>query len=198
MTGKPVDPSDLGAKWERWIALVTEMHEEFQVHQNAEVAFTPLKRPVSEAKLALLSTGGVHLKTDAPFDLASPDGDPTIRLIPGDVDPADLTVSHAHYDTEMALEDVDCVISEGGPTDLTRLASSLYTGFPVPAHRWENSPLRYALEDPHEQEHPIAEGDRRGEGGDRDDPEAVLHHPRVSVAVPESARRQVEEHAGRG
>lgn len=109
MVGKPVDMSDLAAKWERWIALVTEMHEEFQVHQNQTVALTPLKRPVSQSKVALVSTGGVHLKADPPFDLAAPEGDPTIRRIPRSVNPAELTVSHAHYDTEMALEDVDCI-----------------------------------------------------------------------------------------
>ncbi len=46
-----------------------------------------------------------------------------------------------------ALEHVNCVLSEGGPTDLTRMNPTLDQS-PVPADRWQNSPLRYAIDQP--------------------------------------------------
>jgi dienelactone hydrolase len=50
-----------------------------------------------------------------------------------------------------AHEHLDCVISEGGPTDLTGLSDSLIEQSVVPAFGealWENSPLRFATEQP--------------------------------------------------
>ena len=130
-TGKPMDLSDLSAKWERWTALVAEMHDEFLVHQNDQVAFTPLNKPLDASRVAILSTGGVHLKSDEPFNLIAAAGDPSIRVIPHDVEPSALTVSHVHYDTEMALEDVDCVF----PIQAARaLESAGYIGELAPTH----------------------------------------------------------------
>ncbi|MEE8573946.1 MAG: selenoprotein B, partial [Thermodesulfobacteriota bacterium] len=43
------------------------------------IPFTKLTRPISECKVALVTTAGVHLKTDTPFGTASPDGDFTFR-----------------------------------------------------------------------------------------------------------------------
>ncbi len=109
MIGQRLADDGLRERWERWLALVTEMHAEFQVHQNPTIHFTRMAKPLKASRVALLSTGGVHRKTDRPFDLADPAGDPSIRSIPVDVDPADLTVSHMHYDTDMAQRDIDCI-----------------------------------------------------------------------------------------
>ena len=47
-----------------------------------------------------------------------------------------------------AHEEVDCVISEGGPTDLTTLDDTVdeYAAAAFGDSRWENSPLRFARE----------------------------------------------------
>lgn len=47
-------------------------------------------RPLADSKVAIVSTAGLHRRTDAPFGLGAVD----YRLIPGDVDFADLVVSH--------------------------------------------------------------------------------------------------------
>src|SRR5262249_33221832 len=52
------------------------------------------------------STGGVHLKSDPPFNL---NGDPTYRVIPKEARPADLTISHQAYDRTDALRDINLV-----------------------------------------------------------------------------------------
>jgi D-proline reductase (dithiol) PrdB len=54
----------------------------------------------------LISTGGVHLSSDRPFNLNS---DPTFRVIPKDVEPGDLAVSHQAYDRIDALRDINLV-----------------------------------------------------------------------------------------
>jgi D-proline reductase (dithiol) PrdB len=70
---------------------------------------TDLKKPLKECKIALVSTAGVHLKADAPFDVDNPAGDPTFRLIPGSTEEAELTVTHIYYDTKYAKRDPSIV-----------------------------------------------------------------------------------------
>lgn len=59
-----------------------------------------------DKKVAFVTTSGVHLKDDKPFNVK---GDHTYRIIPGDVDFKDLTITHDHYDKESALEDKNIV-----------------------------------------------------------------------------------------
>src|SRR6266478_5248214 len=44
-----------------------------------KVPWTPLRKPLSESTVVLISSGGVHLRSDHPFNL---NGDPTFRVIP--------------------------------------------------------------------------------------------------------------------
>jgi len=44
--------------------------------------WTPLHQPLSACTVALVTTAGVHLKDDAPFDIGDKEGDPTYRVIP--------------------------------------------------------------------------------------------------------------------
>lgn len=59
--------------------------------------------------MALITTGGVHLKSDEPFNMQDPSGDPSFRQIPGDVDPGALTITHNYYDHRDADKDVNIV-----------------------------------------------------------------------------------------
>jgi D-proline reductase (dithiol) PrdB len=70
------------------------------------IPYTPHTIALSQAIFALVSTAGVHLRTQEPYDLA---GDNSWRLIPGDVRSADLMVTHAHYDHRHADQDINCV-----------------------------------------------------------------------------------------
>ena len=70
------------------------------------IPYTPRTRQLSQTVFALVSTAGVHLRTQEPFDLA---GDNTWCEIPGDVRAADLMVTHGHYDHRHADQDINCV-----------------------------------------------------------------------------------------
>lgn len=67
-----------------------------------------LSRPVTEARVALVSTGGAVLPGQPDFDTGKT-GDPTFRRIPSGVDPARLRWQHPHYDTEISREDPDSI-----------------------------------------------------------------------------------------
>jgi D-proline reductase (dithiol) PrdB len=73
---------------------------------GAEVPWVPLRKSLSDSIVVLISTGGVHLRSDRPFNLNS---DPTFRVIPKDAVPADLAISHQAYDRTDALKDINLV-----------------------------------------------------------------------------------------
>lgn len=72
--------------------------------------WTGLTKPVADARLALVTTGGVHLKSQIPFNMLDAAGDPTFRQIPADVKPEALTITHQYYDHRDAGKDVNIVL----------------------------------------------------------------------------------------
>ncbi len=53
------------------------------------------KKPLSECRLALVTTGGVHLPDQTRFDIDDPAGDCSYREIPSSA--TELTWTHAYY-----------------------------------------------------------------------------------------------------
>jgi D-proline reductase (dithiol) PrdB len=73
---------------------------------TGEIPWTPMRRPLAESTVALVSTSGVHLRGDRPFDLYS---DASFRVIPGWATPDDLQVTHRGYDRRDAARDINLV-----------------------------------------------------------------------------------------
>jgi len=69
----------------------------------------PLPKSVSESRVAMVATAGVHLQTDPPFNLRSRVGDHTYREIPNDASLDDLVLSHVGYNTKHVSADKNCV-----------------------------------------------------------------------------------------
>jgi D-proline reductase (dithiol) PrdB len=77
--------------------------------------FTPLPRPLAECTVALVSSAGVALRSDRPFDQEGERknpwwGDPSWRAIPRDATEADVAIHHLHIDRRFAEADLDCVL----------------------------------------------------------------------------------------
>ena len=100
---------DLEERFQRWLKLIAEMHADAHFTANDSVAWAPLRKPLAECTVALVSTAGVHLKSQPAHDLLNPHGDASFREIPGDSQAGDLAVDHVHYDTADANADPNCV-----------------------------------------------------------------------------------------
>ena len=72
-----------------------------------ETPFARPKKPLHECRLALITTGGVHMPEDARFDIDDLSGDCSYREIPGTADV--LTWTHAYYSPDRGGEDLDSV-----------------------------------------------------------------------------------------
>ena len=58
------------------------------------IPWKPLSKPLNECRLALVSSAGFVLQTQAPFDDSVRGGDPSFREIPNDIDVATLVDTH--------------------------------------------------------------------------------------------------------
>lgn len=75
-----------------------------------EVPWAEPRTPLREAVLALVTTGGVHLRSQPPFDMSDPRGDPSFREIPAETPRELLTITHDYYDHREAEQDLNLVL----------------------------------------------------------------------------------------
>ena len=90
-------------------ALIKRRHPDFKFKTFRNTPITPLSKPLNQCKLALITTGGLHLRTDIPFDLNNRDGDCSYRKLPGDVRHDDIAISHKWYNHKFINADLNCV-----------------------------------------------------------------------------------------
>jgi hypothetical protein len=93
MTGKLV---------QTWIGLETPR----------EIPWTPLSRPLAESTVALVSSAGLALKTDQPFDQEGEQqnpwwGDPSYRILPRTARGEDVRLYHQHIHPRLVEEDMN-------------------------------------------------------------------------------------------
>ena len=66
----------------------------FQCRNETGTPFKKPGKPLSQCRIGVITTSGLVRKSDRPFELTNPAGDPSFRVIPADTDPAELTFSH--------------------------------------------------------------------------------------------------------
>lgn len=74
------------------------------------IPWTPVTRPLPETVIALVTTAGVHLRSQEPFDMDDPAGDPSYRVIPSEVTSEALVITHKYYDHSAADSDINVVL----------------------------------------------------------------------------------------
>ena len=70
------------------------------------IPWTPFKGTPAEAVVCLVSSAGVRLKTDPPYNT---DGDISYRVIPGNTVGKELSYDDTHYDHTCADADINCL-----------------------------------------------------------------------------------------
>ena len=89
-------------------------YQGLELKRREAVPFARLDKPLSRSTVAVITTAGVHLTDDDPFDVDRERrepawGDPSYRVLPGSVTAEDVGISHLHYDPSDAREDLDVV-----------------------------------------------------------------------------------------
>ena len=84
------------------------------MEQPREIPWTPLARPLADCTVSLISSAGITLKTDRPFDQEGERrnpwwGDPSYRILPAAATSQDVRVYHQHIDPSYAGQDLNCL-----------------------------------------------------------------------------------------
>lgn len=82
---------------------------------HAPIPWAPVLRPLSECRVALVSTAGLSMKDDEPFDMEGERkrpswGDPSWRALRADATTGDLDANHLHIDTGYIDRDLDVAL----------------------------------------------------------------------------------------
>ena len=77
-----------------------------------DIPWTPVSKPLSASRVSVVSTAGLSMKGDAPFDMETEKkrpswGDPTWRRLRRDVTTETIQAHHLHIETSHLLRDLD-------------------------------------------------------------------------------------------
>ena len=82
---------------------------------RGDIPWTALKKPISETTFTLMTSAGISMKTDPPFDVAREKreplwGDPSCRLIPASAAEKDIEINHLHINTDYIKQDINVML----------------------------------------------------------------------------------------
>ena len=85
-----------------------------KMEQPRPIPWTPLTKKLSDCTVAMISTGGIALKTDRAFDQEGERqnpwwGDPSYRILPNTATEQDVRLYHLHIDPRYGEQDLNCM-----------------------------------------------------------------------------------------
>lgn len=105
-----IDPRETGAQlrpglWET----INQRYPGSMIRKDAFVPPASLAKPLSQSRLALISSCGVHLKSDVPLDVCHPFGDFRFLRVPSNARHADLIIHQLKYPHDDADLDINVI-----------------------------------------------------------------------------------------
>jgi len=125
--------------------------EEFR----GSIPWTRMAKPLSQTMLALVTSAGISLKTDPPFDMEREKreaiwGDRSYRAIPRGTTEKDIEVNHLHINTSYIKQDINVILPLARMAEfeqekiIGRLAPTSYSFY---GFQWQNTDfLKEAME----------------------------------------------------
>ena len=125
--------------------------EEFK----GSIPWTPMSKPLNQTTIALVTSAGISLKSDTPFDMEREKkeplwGDRSYRTIPRGATEKDIDVNHLHINTTFIKQDINVILPLARMAEfekegiIGRLAPSAYSFY---GFQWQNNDfLREAIE----------------------------------------------------
>jgi D-proline reductase (dithiol) PrdB len=119
------------------------------------IPWTPMKKPLNETTLALVTSAGISLKTDPPFDMEREKreaiwGDRSYRAMQRGTTEKDIEVNHLHINTNWIKQDINVILPLARMAEfeqekiIGRLAPTAYSFY---GFQWQNNDfLKEAIE----------------------------------------------------
>jgi len=122
---------------------------------KGEIPWTPMSKPLNQATLALVTSAGISLKSDPPFDMEREKGEPlwgdrSFRMIPRGTTEKDININHLHINTTHIAQDINVILPLARMAEfetekvIGRLAPTAYSFY---GFQWRNTDfLKEAIE----------------------------------------------------
>jgi len=122
---------------------------------KGSIPWTPMSKPLSKVTVALVTSAGISLKSDPPFDMETEKrepiwGDRSFRIIPRGITEKDMEVNHLHINTTYIKQDINVMLPLARMAEfekegiIGRLAPSAYSFY---GFQWQNNDfLKEAIE----------------------------------------------------
>lgn len=114
---------------------------------KGEIPWTPLSKPLKDCTIAMVTSSGISLKSDPPFDMEREKreplwGDRSYRIIPRGTTSQDIDVNHLHINTNWIKQDINVMLPMQRMEELERervigrLAPSSYSFY---GFQWQST-----------------------------------------------------------
>jgi D-proline reductase (dithiol) PrdB len=114
---------------------------------KGDIPWAPMKTPLNHATITLVTSAGVSLKSDAPFDMQREKreplwGDRSYRAIPKGTAEKDIEVNHLHINTSYIKKDINVILPLARMEEFEKegiighLASTSYSFY---GFQWQNT-----------------------------------------------------------
>lgn len=122
---------------------------------KGQIPWRPMTKPLSQTTLALVTSAGISLKSDPPFNMEREKkeifwGDRSYRIIPRGTTEKDIEANHLHINTKYIKEDINVMLPLSRIAEFEQegiigcLAPSSYSFY---GYQWENTDfLKEAIE----------------------------------------------------
>lgn len=119
------------------------------------IPWTPMKKPLNQTTIALVTSAGISLRTDPPFDMEREKkeaiwGDRSYRAMPRRTTEKDIEVKHLHINTNYIKQDINVILPLARMAEfeqekiIGRLAPTAYSFY---GFQWQNTDfLKEAIE----------------------------------------------------
>ena len=105
-----MDPREAGTQLRPGLwHTINQRYPGSMISKDTWIPLAPLARPMSQCRLVMISSCGVHRKDDPPLDVCHPLGDFRFRRVPSNARPAGLTIHHIKYPHDDADVDINVV-----------------------------------------------------------------------------------------
>ena len=119
------------------------------------IPWTPMSKPLNQTTIALVTSAGITLKSDPPFNMEREKRDPlwgdrSFRTIPRETSEKDIDVNHLHINTTYIKQDINVILPLARMAEfekegiIGRLAPAAYSFY---GFQWQNTDfLKEAIE----------------------------------------------------
>jgi D-proline reductase (dithiol) PrdB len=122
---------------------------------KGSIPWTPMSKPLNQTTLSLVTSAGISLKSDPPFDMEREKreplwGDRSYRMIPRGTTKQEMDVHHLHINTTYIKQDINVILPLSRMAEferegiIGRLAPTVYSFY---GFQWKNTDfLKEAIE----------------------------------------------------